>query len=139
MAGEATPIRPFRLLQPKMLEPQLANKLKLEWRPILRMMECTPGLVIPSDASQITAEIVSNSYKRGLEHIKSQASYIWSLPKSNISNWSIGEWCKHTKRSHIMKYGTDEDKAKLAAPTRYNQPHSHPRKRKMHPESSTET
>ena len=137
--GTPTPIRPYRMLQPKMLQQSLANKLKLEWRPIMIMMEGAPGLVIPDDASEINSAFLTDSYKRGLEHVKSRASYIWSLQKSNINGWSIGEWCKHIKRSHILKHGNDEDKAHLAAATRHNQPHSHQRKRKTPHESSSDT
>jgi hypothetical protein len=122
-----------------MLQHSLANKLKLEWRPIMMMMESAPGLVIPEDASEINAAFLADSYKRGLEHVKTRASYIWSLQKSNINNWSIGEWCKHIKHSHILKHGSDEDKAHLPPATRYNQRHSHPRKRKTPDDSSSDT
>jgi hypothetical protein len=92
-------------------------------------MEEAPDLTIPTDMSIITPEFIQESFNKGTAHLKSRASYIWSLTNSNIEAWSLGEWSKHVKFSSIKKNGTANDKERLPAPTRYNEPHSNARKR----------
>ena len=49
-------------------------------------------------------------------------SYIWKNAKDDgqMSKYSIGTWSRKMARSKILKWGTEEDKAKLPPSTAYN-------------------
>jgi hypothetical protein len=93
-------------------------------------MEEAPDLTIPTDMTMLSPDFIQDSFNKGTAHLKSRASYIWSLRNSKIEAWSLGEWSKHVKYSSIKKNGTTSDKEKLPAATRHNEPHTHPRKRR---------
>ena len=82
------------------------------------MME-TPGLVVPD---VIDEAFVHSSFVAATEYLKSSVSYIWKNAKDDgqMSKYSIGTWSRKVARSEIMKWGTEEDKAKLPLSTAYN-------------------
>ena len=88
-------------------------------------VEEAPDLTIPTDTRMLSPEFIRESFNKGTAHLKSRASYIWSLRNSKIEAWSLGEWSKHVKYSSIKTNG-------LQAATRYHEPHTKPRKRHRH-------
>jgi hypothetical protein len=75
-----------------------------------------------------SAEFIRESFDKGTAYLKSRASDIWTLKKSKVEAWSIGEWSKHVKYLAILKNGVESDKEKLPAATRYSETHRRPRK-----------
>ena len=63
------------------------------------------------------------------EYLKSTVSYIWKKAKDEgqLSKYSIGTWSRKVARSEIMKWGTEEDKAKLPPSMTYNKADSRKR------------
>ena len=56
------------------------------------------------------------------EYLKSTVSYIWKKAKDEgqLSKYSIGTWSKKVTPSEIMKWGMEDDKAKLPPSMAYN-------------------
>ena len=46
---------------------------------------------------------------------------------AKLAKQKIKTWCKKTRRSEVVKKGTDSDKAKLAPPGKLNSPHGQKR------------
>ena len=84
-------------------------------------MENAPGIEIARGRSLSDTQ-VKEFYCKGLEHVKTKASYIWEkqeLPEK----WSLSNWSKLVKHSNIEKWGYDDVKAALGPQTKQNQPH----------------
>ena len=113
------PIRPFRLLQTKMLPTkQLKNQYRNEWMPILQKMENTPGIIIPNIVDD---SFVSRSYVIASNYLKEHVcGFIW---EKNHETWTIGTWSNKTQRNQIIKYGSEKEKSNLPPPTHHNKPH----------------
>ena len=47
--------------------------------------------------------------------------------KMKKNQWRISTWSYRVKRSEILKHGTDADKERLPAETRFNKPHAQKR------------
>ena len=122
-----TPIKPFRLLKPSKLPKEVASSYRSSWRPILNLMTSAPGMNIPSNISELTADTCNQLYDVGTNHIRSVASYIF---ESGEPNWSLSTWSLRVRRASINKRGNDEDRRHLLPPTRHNRPHTGPRKRR---------
>ena len=119
---------PYRKFTPRTLPTKrLKNQFKLNWRPICKIMEDTPGLVIPSNPNDITDGrdgFLRSSYEKAVEYLKtSRASFIFSNPRSNPLSWFISTWSKNVTRSMVMSKGSDSDIAALPLPNYHNRPH----------------
>jgi hypothetical protein len=139
----STPVRPFRSIQPNKLPKRLGNKFKLEWRPVLQMMEGAPGMVNWNEMDpKVVRDMMDDGttlkryYELGLDHVKTKASYIWQLPKCHrmrngpVEDWCLSTWSRHIQYSNILKNGTEADKKALGAPTKFNRTHSVTRKKR---------
>lgn len=103
------PIRPYRLLDKKMLPPLLKKQFGLHWEPIFSMMELTPNLGIPQNPNDISSEFISSSCELARDFLKTRIRYVFNKDLAKPENWEISTWSKHAKRSEIVKHGTLED------------------------------
>ena len=123
-SSEATPIMPFRRMNPKSLPKKLANKFKIEWRPILSKMLEAPNLSeeVRGNANSISRETVEKSYAIGTSYLQTVViTYLWQEEKfRNCVAWTVGTWSKRVKYSEIMKHGTAGDTTNLPPATQLN-------------------
>ena len=121
-------IRPFRKLKPSMLPTkELKVQYNNEWKPILSKMEKVPGLIIPNDLQEISNAFLDHSFSQASDYLKTNVcSFIWTKGL-NHETWTIGTWSTKTLPNQIRKYGSDQDKASLPAPTHHNRPHQEKR------------
>ena len=124
-APQAAPIRPFRLLDPKMLPQPVRTVFHLHWEPVLQIMSQSPtGLHIPENPNDITASQFSELYDKAFAYLKAnRLSYVFNKgPKVQPPTWKISTWSKHARPSEIIKNGNQVDKDNLPQATRFNQP-----------------
>ena len=114
--------RPFRKFGNKTLPPSIKKMFGLEWIPIFRMFQDTPGLVLPKAAD---ADFVTESYRLCMNYLKTRVSYVFNLARSNPDNWALSTWCKHVLPSRIESLGTELDKEKLPERSRFNRGAAH--------------
>jgi hypothetical protein len=72
-----TPVRPYRLMDPKSLPHKVWTVHKRSWRPIFQLMEKAPGVSVPRDPSSLDAPKINQLYEVGTQHLKAQVSYLW--------------------------------------------------------------
>jgi hypothetical protein len=65
--------------------------------------------------------MIQETLKKAKAHVKTRASYVFHKKRSRPEKWKVGTWSKYVSNSENMKYGTEQDKAQLPAPTRRNQ------------------
>ena len=94
---------------------KLASKLKLDWRPILNVMEKAPG--IPNiDTGDVSIDLIEISYVIGTKYLKTTVcSYVWQKYKKHYI-WTVSTWCKRFQYKTIMAEGTKSDKTNLPPP-----------------------
>ena len=56
----------------------------------------------------------------GYEHLKSRVEYVFKCTGMKQDTWGVPYWSLKSRRSSIMKYGTDGDKSKVAVATNRN-------------------
>ena len=117
---QLAPIRPYRLLDCKLLPPKLASAFRLKFLPIYTLMSGAPGLEFKTNTEALDASYINESYKMAKEHLKTRVSYIFANSKWQPDNWLIGTWSMRVQRSSITKDGTKEDIDKLGDKTKYN-------------------
>ena len=106
------PVRPFRLLNKKLLPKEVRIKFRLNWEPIFQMMESAEGMNVHEDPIK--------SFQVGYEHLKSRVEYVFKCTGMKQDTWGVPYWSLKSQRSSIIKYGTDEDKSKLPVATNWN-------------------
>ena len=110
--GTTGAILPYRLMNPRLLPKKVANKLKLEWRPILSHMTSAKNLPNLSQDS-ISADFINSTFSVATEHLRTNVcSYVWEKCKKRES-WKVGTWSKRVNYQEILKLGTEEDIANL--------------------------
>ena len=119
MAASYLFILPFRLMDPKLLPKPIANKLKVEWRPVLKAMEAAPEL--PSLApNKISSEFINSTFTIATEHLKSNVcSFVWMKYKKHDS-WKVSTWSKRVSYQVILSKGTENDIKNLPEETKKN-------------------
>jgi hypothetical protein len=116
------PVHPFRILQAKMLPPEIRKKFQLHWKPIFSLMEGAPDLeILPA----MDTDSISLSFSVGKQHLKARVSYAFDSERATPDQWEISTWSKKVARSSILKHGNVSDIANLPAATRHNQPRQH--------------
>ena len=74
-------ILPYRRMNPRLLPKNIANKLTVEWRPILNYMESAPNLPDLNEA-KISSQFIESSFLIATEYLKSKiCSYVWQKYK----------------------------------------------------------
>jgi hypothetical protein len=136
----SAPVRPFRLLDPKFLpSKQLKSIYKVQWKPVFSMMEEGIEMALLEKQSHLAATgEIEAMFQKGVDYLKSRASYIWRLERSKPETWVLSNWSKRLLQSATEKDGTPEDKAALPPAKKTNRSHPsfsrtvvHPRKKRM--------
>jgi hypothetical protein len=108
-------LKPFRKLTGRDLHSkQLQDDFKVNWKPILTKMEKTPGLTIPS-RNNIDKSFIQTSYTIATDYLRECYSYIFAAGDAVVCDYTVGTWSFKTKRSKVLKKGTNADKSKLPA------------------------
>jgi hypothetical protein len=107
------PIKPFHKLITDCLPESEQNVYGSTWKPIFKLMEQTPDLVIPSDLKEIDDDFINKSFDEATKFLQQRVSYIWELPNRNLLNWTISTWSKHVSHGFIFKLGNENDKQYL--------------------------
>lgn len=105
-------VKPFRTLQ--FLPKRLQNVYKIQWKGIFTFLE--NGIKLSSgDANTFTLEKATELYEQFALYLKANCSYCFKNTKRNPMNWSISTWSLKTRRSSILKYGSESDKANIGS------------------------
>ena len=108
----SVPVRPFQLLKKKLFPKEVRTKFRLSWEPIFQMMESAEGINVHEDPMK--------SFQVGYKHLKSRVEYVFKCTPMKQDTWGVTYWLLKSRRSPIMKYGTDGDKSKLPVATNGN-------------------
>lgn len=82
-------ILPYRRMNPRLLPKKIANKLKVEWRPILNYMESAPNLPDLNE-EKISSQFIESSFLTATEYLKSNVcSYVWQKYKKMKAGKSV--------------------------------------------------
>jgi len=119
-------VKPYRHLGERDMKCKaMKNDIKA-WRGIYKLMESAATL--PSDEFEINQTFVDSSFQTAYHFLKTNYSYIFfNTEDAKLAKQKIKTWCKKTRRSEVVKKGTDSDKAKLAPPGKLNSPHGQKR------------
>ena len=114
---KARAILPYRKIRPSRVQNAVARrKLIAGWRPIFMLMEkglAEAKVQIPNDIESISEEFLESTYKTGMAHVKSRASYIWETQDVIVDAYSIATWSKMIGGGEVRKRGLESDKTLL--------------------------
>ena len=97
---------------------------KLEWQPIMKKMENTPGMQLPEKYANINEEVLNSSFILATRYLKENIySFLFLDKNKRIESWTVGSWSKCTQRNHILKHGNANDIANLPDEKRENRAH----------------
>ena len=68
-------IRPYLFFDTKLLPLEVKNKFKLKFKPILGLMEKSPGLDLQNNVSEMNAKFFETNYDIAIPYLKDQVSY----------------------------------------------------------------
>ena len=106
-------------MNPRLVPKNIANKLKVEWRPILNYIESAPNLPDLNEEN-ISSQFIESSFLTATEYLKSNVcSYVWQKHKKHES-WKVSTWSKRVNYQVILKEGTEEDIKNLPQETMKN-------------------
>ena len=117
--GNHRAILPYRKIRPSRVPTSIQNrKLVTAWRPLFCVMEKgldIANVSVSNDINAITEDIIAETYRIGMDHVRSVASYIWEKEGSGsgIETHSIGYWSKMVGAAAVKWYGNDADKLRL--------------------------
>jgi hypothetical protein len=115
-------IKPFRLLKLVGLpSAQLKNIFKNQWKPIFSFLEENGAYQVPRQSHLMTDVAIESIYDQCVNFLKENVSFCFQSRRTNATQWGVGTWSLKTRRSTILKHGTEADKAKVAAATNRNQ------------------
>jgi hypothetical protein len=63
---------------------------------------------------------INQIYEQCIDFLKENVSYCFQSRRANPTNWVLGTWSMKTRRSTILKKGTEADKSKVATATNRN-------------------
>ena len=89
-------------------------------------MEKAPGLTIPS-RNNIDEAFIQTSYTIAPDYLRECYSYIFAAGDAVVCDFTVGTWSFKTKRSEVLKKGTNADKSKLPAMMAKKNPHMNKR------------
>ena len=115
-------MRPFRQLTLKGLHTAaLKNIFKLTWNKFFKVLDLLEGVNMPAAGARSVSEgELSSLYDELLTLLRTRYSYCFAMTEKPHITWTLGTWALRTSRSEVIKRGSDEDKAFLAAPTQRN-------------------
>ena len=100
-------VKPFRNI--RFVPVRLKNIYKLQWKCIFSYLE--KGIKLSeSDAKNPTVNKMNEIYDDFVLYLKSTCEYCFTKKKGNPMSWSISTWSMRTRRSSILKDGTESDK-----------------------------
>jgi hypothetical protein len=106
------PVRPFRHFKLNMLPKKTKLEYTLHWRPILSFLQEAPGLRIPA-LPLVDDDFIESSWALVFEYLKTRVTFVFANERLNPNSWVVSYWSKKISRSSILKYGTEEDIARL--------------------------
>ena len=129
--GKPWRVKPYRELKGGDMKTKGMKEDLKHWRGIYSLME--RAVTLPSDKAEITQEVVLSTYQLAYAMLKAKYSYIFvGSDDAKLAKHKIGTWFRKTRRSEVLKHGTDSDKAKLPPPGKLrNAPHSQKRSFKV--------
>jgi hypothetical protein len=114
-------VKPFRKLTlPGLPSPSLKNKYKVQWKPIFSYLEEDGAYEVPRSTQQMADGEIKRIYGQCMTFLKDNVSYCFQSRRSAPTYWGFGTWWLKTRRSTILKKGTEVDKAKVALATNRN-------------------
>lgn len=122
-SGDAAPVMPFKHLKcDKGLPKKLHNKLRGQWKPIMKVLMEAPNLPPVHNANHLTHEQMDEAYSIASAHLQAKVSYIFLKEEFNgYHKWRVSNWSKHVRYGMIVDHGTESDIANLPPPTKLNQ------------------
>jgi hypothetical protein len=115
-------VKPFRKLTlPGLPGPSLKNKYKVQWKPIFSYMEENGAYKVSRSTQQMTDGEIERIYDQCVNFLKDDVSYCFQSRQLTPTNWGLETWSLKTRRSTILKKGTEADKAKVVLATNQNQ------------------
>jgi hypothetical protein len=113
-------VKPFRQLKLPGLPGPIKDQYKLHWKPIFSYLEGNGAYEVPRNTQQMTDGEIERIYDQCINFLKENVSYCFQSRRANPTNWALGTWSIKTRRSSILKNGTEEDKAKVVDATNRN-------------------
>jgi hypothetical protein len=98
----------------------LKIKYKVQLKPIFSYLEENGAYEVPRNTQQMTDREIKRIYNQCVNFLKDNVSYCFQSRRSAPTNWGLGTWSLKTRRSTILKKGTEADKAKVALATNRN-------------------
>ncbi len=115
-------VKPFHLLTlPGLPDGATKTKFKVHWKPIFMYLKANVAFELPRNRGRVTDVDINRIYEQCLAFLKENVSYCFASRRTNPTKWVLGTWSLKTRRSTILKKGTEADKAKLATATNRNQ------------------
>jgi hypothetical protein len=109
-----------KLTLPGLPSPSLKNKYEVQWKPIFSYLEENGAYEVPRNTQQMTDGEIERIYDQCVNFLKDNVSYCFQSRRLTPTNWGLGTWSLKTRRSTILKKGTEADKAKVALTTNRN-------------------
>jgi hypothetical protein len=114
-------VKPFRQLELVGLPDQaLKNVYKVAWKPIFSYLEEHGAYEVPRNSRLMTDVAIEGLYDQCVNFLKENVAYCFAGVRANPTKWGLGTWSLKTRRSNILKKGTEADKAKVAEATNRN-------------------
>ena len=88
------------------------------------MIEKAPDLNLDCDID-ITDQFVNESFKFGIDYIKTRVEYIFTVRK--WTSYTVGAFCKKLKHNVLMKEGSNADKRRSEEIISHHNRHRHRR------------
>ena len=118
----------FRNFTSASVQRDVYKKLKLEWQPIMKKMENSPGVQIPARRIDVNQFLIDSTFNMATSHLRENiCSFLFTHKNKRIESWTVGTWSSCTQRSHIMKNGSERDISNLPVIKRQNRPHTRKR------------
>ena len=100
-------VKPFRNI--RFVPVRLKNIYKIQWKCIFSYLE--KGIKLSdSDVKNPTVNNMNEIYDQFVLHLKTTCEYCFTKKKGNPMSWSISTWSTRTRRSSVLKDGTESDK-----------------------------
>ena len=128
-------VNPFRFLQVTRLpSKKLQNEYKLHWAAVFNLLD-SANIVVPrySTWNNVPQDVIDEIYNSFTTYWWNTYKFCFIKNPNALLKWTLATWAARTRRSSVLKLGTEEDIAKLPPPSiRNNQNGRHnTQKRKL--------